>query len=97
LSFTGLHESGMPLEVEEERLEELKSAPGARLVDFKRGRVKPRTVFNFSIGFTVLMNERIVCATRLDVLNIADRPFAYNLAIRSKGRISVMAGGRVVG
>ena len=29
LSLTGRHESGAPLEVEEERLEELKSAPGA--------------------------------------------------------------------
>jgi hypothetical protein len=39
VSFTGRHESGMPLDVEEERLEELQSAPGAELVDFKRGRV----------------------------------------------------------
>jgi len=78
VSFSGRHESGMPLEVEEERLEELKSAPGAELVDFKRGRVKPRTIFNFSTGVTVFKSERIVCAARLDVLNIADKPFAYN-------------------
>ena len=78
VSFTGRHESGMPLEVEEERLEELQSALGAEFVDFKRGRVKPRTIFNFSTGVTVFKSERIVCAARLDVLNIADRPFAYN-------------------
>jgi len=78
LSFTGRHESGVPLEVEEERLEELKSAPGAELVDFERGRVKPRTIFNFSAGVNLLKREKIVCAAQLDILNIADRFFAYN-------------------
>jgi hypothetical protein len=56
--------------VEEERPEELKLAPGAELVDFERGRVKPRTIFNFSTGGAFFKNERIVCAAHLDVLNI---------------------------
>src|SRR5262249_5195704 len=50
LSLTGRHESGVPLEVEDERLEDLKSAPGADLIDFRRGRVKPRTIINLSAG-----------------------------------------------
>jgi tetrahydromethanopterin S-methyltransferase subunit E len=47
-------------------------------VDFKRGRIKPRTIFNFSTGVTAFKSERIVCAARLDVLNSADKSFAYN-------------------
>lgn len=78
LSLTGRHESGVPLEVEEERLEELKSAPGAELVDFERGRVKPRTIFNFSAGVDLFKKEKVVCAAQVDVLNIAGRFFAYN-------------------
>jgi outer membrane receptor protein involved in Fe transport len=78
LSFTGRHESGVPLEVEEDRLEELKSAPGAELVNFERGRVKPRTIFNFSAGVNLFKREKLSCAAQIDILNIADKFFAYN-------------------
>jgi outer membrane receptor protein involved in Fe transport len=78
LSFTGRHESGSPLEVEEERLEELKSAPGAELADFERGRVRPRTTFNFSAGVNLFKKEKVICAAQVDILNIAGRFFAYN-------------------
>ena len=78
LSFTGRHESGSPLEVEEERLDELKSAPGAELADFGRGRVRPRTTFNFSAGVNLFKKEKVVCAAQVDILNIAGRFFAYN-------------------
>jgi len=78
LSFTGRHESGTPLEVEEDRLKELKSAPGAELVDFERGRVRPRTIFNFSAGVDLFKKERVVCAAQIDVLNVGGKVFAYN-------------------
>src|SRR5262245_46316113 len=78
LSLSGRHESGAPLEVEEERLEELKSAPGAELVDFERGRVRPRTTFNFSAGVDLFKKEKLVCAAQIDILNLAGRVFAYN-------------------
>jgi outer membrane receptor for Fe3+-dicitrate len=78
LSFTGRHESGVPLEVEEERLEDLKSARGAELVNFERGRVKPRTIFNFSAGVNLFKREKVSCAAQIDILNIADKFFAYN-------------------
>jgi outer membrane receptor protein involved in Fe transport len=78
LSLAGRHESGVPLEVEEERLEELKSAPGAELVDFERGRVRPRSIFNFSAGVDLFKKEKVVCAVQIDILNLADKLFAYN-------------------
>jgi outer membrane receptor protein involved in Fe transport len=78
LGFSGRHESGVPLEVEEERLEELKSAPGAELVNFERGRVKPRTTFNFSASVNLCRSERVACVAQFDILNLADKFFAYN-------------------
>jgi len=78
LSLTGRHESGAPLEVVEERLEELKSAPGAELADFDRRRVRPRTTFNFSAGVDLFKREKVVCAAQIDILNIAGKFFAYN-------------------
>jgi hypothetical protein len=56
----------------------LKSAPGAELVNFDRGRVKPRTIFNFSAGVNLLKREKVICTAQIDVLNITDRFFTYN-------------------
>ena len=78
LALTGRHESGVPLEVEDERLEDLKAAPGSELVDFDRQRVRPRTVFNFSAGINLFKRERVQCSAQFDVLNIADKPYAFN-------------------
>ncbi|MFN7944081.1 MAG: TonB-dependent receptor [Blastocatellia bacterium] len=78
LALSGRHESGVPLEVEQSRLDELKSAPGAELVNFERGRVKPRTIFNLSTGISLFSRDHVKCEAQLDVLNLADRLFAYN-------------------
>ena len=78
LSFSGRHESGVPLEVEADRLEELKSAPGAELVNFDRGRVKPRTTFNIAAGLTLFNRDRVAGSIQFNVQNVFDRAFAYN-------------------
>src|SRR5262249_17560017 len=78
LSLTGRHESGVPLEVEDERLEKLKFAPGAELVDFQRSRIKPRTIFNFSAGIDLFKSEKVVCRAQFDVLNVGNKFFAYD-------------------
>lgn len=78
LSFSGRHESGVPLEVEADRLEELKTAPGADLVDFDRGRVKPRTIFNIAAGLTLFDRDRVAGSIQFNIQNMFDRRFAYN-------------------
>jgi hypothetical protein len=78
VSLSGRHESGVPLEVEEERLDELKAAPGSELVNFDRGRVKPRTTFGFACGLTLLSRDRVAGSVRFNIENLFDRPFAYN-------------------
>jgi outer membrane receptor for ferrienterochelin and colicin len=77
-SFAGRHESGTPLEVDEDNLDDLKATRGADLVDFDRLRVKPYTVFNVSAGAKVWKTEQLSIDLHFDVQNIFDKRFAYN-------------------
>ncbi|MEK6322479.1 MAG: TonB-dependent receptor [Acidobacteriota bacterium] len=77
-AFSGRHESGVPLEVDADRLEGLKSKPGADLVDFGRARVKPRTLLGVSTGAELFRKERIGLRLQFDVQNFAGKRFAYN-------------------
>lgn len=74
----GRYESGTPLEVEEEQLEELRSRPGAELVDFERGGVRPWAVFDPALGWDVLREERVSVSAELEVQNVTGRRFVYN-------------------
>jgi outer membrane receptor protein involved in Fe transport len=84
-SFSGRHESGVPLEVEEERLEELQQAPGADLVNFERSRVKPYTILNMAIGADLLREERVTLSLQIDAQNLTNRRFAYNFGSPFEG------------
>lgn len=78
LSFTGRYESGTPLEVQEEDLDELQTRPGAELVDFERGRVKPRHVIDFSLVQRLLRGGRVDLNLRFALLNLTGERWAYN-------------------
>ncbi|MFY9554770.1 MAG: TonB-dependent receptor [Blastocatellia bacterium] len=82
-SFGGRYDSGVPVDV----------APGTTLqqfiadgfdprifplIDFQRGRVKPRTILNFSTGVDLFQKERISMSAEFDVQNLTDRLFVYN-------------------
>jgi hypothetical protein len=84
-SLSGRHESGVPLEVEQERLEELQSAPGSDLVNFGRARVKPWTVFDISTGIDLFNRERVSAALQFDIQNVANKSFAYNFGSPFEG------------
>lgn len=77
-SFGGRHESGTPLEVEGEEIEELMERPGADLVNFERGRVKPRTLFDVSVGMDLFRNREVTLKVQFNVQNLTNRSFAYN-------------------
>jgi hypothetical protein len=77
-TLSGRHESGVPLEVEEETLDELRDKPGAETVNFDRRRVKPWTTFDFSAGIDLFEDERVAVSAQFDVQNFTDRRFAYN-------------------
>ena len=78
VSFLGRHESGVPLEVEEEELDELRSRTGADLVNFERGRVKPWTILDLAGGFELFSEQRVTVQTQIGVENIANQRFVYN-------------------
>mgnify|MGYP001454422249 CR=1 FL=1 len=78
LSFTGRYESGTPLEVDREEFDELRTRPGAELVDFERRRVKPRQVFDLSVVQRLLRGSRVDLSLRLSALNLTGERWAYN-------------------
>ena len=84
-SLSGRHESGVPLGVDEDRLEELRSAPGAELVNFARGRVKPWTVWDFAAGTHLLRRAPYDLGLEFGVQNITNRAFVYNFGSPFEG------------
>lgn len=78
VSVTGQYASGTPLEIEADDLEDLAGRPGADLVDFDRGRVKPRSVFDVLIGRRLYRGPRFEVSARVSVLNVFNHAYAYN-------------------
>jgi len=78
LSMTGRYESGTPLAVDEDEFDELRARPGSELVDFDRGRVKPRQVFDVSLIQRLVRGHRVDLSLRFAALNMAGKRWAYN-------------------
>ena len=69
------YESGTPLQGEDDDLEE---RPGAHLVDFERGRVKPRKTIDVALSQQLRRVGRTDLSVRLAVLNLTNAEWAYN-------------------
>jgi hypothetical protein len=82
-TFSGRYDSGVPTDVE----------PGTTLaqfvtqgfdrrfykeIDFQRGRVRPRTILDFSVGADLLQKERVALNLQFDIQNITNQLFLYN-------------------
>ena len=82
-SFSGRYDSGVPVDVE----------PGTTLadfvaegfdprlfdkIDFQRGRVRPRTILDFSVGADLMQKERESMNIQFDVQNLTNELFLYN-------------------
>jgi hypothetical protein len=78
MSFTGRYESGVPLELPDLDPAELEKLPGANLVNFDTGRVKPWYVFGFSAGMDVVRRERFDIGAQFDLQNFTNHDFAFN-------------------
>ncbi|MBY0494095.1 MAG: TonB-dependent receptor [Cyanobacteria bacterium] len=76
LAFVVRHESGTPLETGDD--DDLLGRPGAELVDFKRGRVKPRTIASLQAQLPIWKHRRFWSGVQLSVHNIFDARYAYN-------------------
>jgi hypothetical protein len=77
VSGAARYESGTPLQRDDDD-DELEERPGAELVDFDRGRVKPRFLFSLIAALPVVDRDRMEVLLRGSVLNLFDRAFAYN-------------------
>lgn len=77
-SLMGRHESGVPLEVDEDEIDELRERPGSDLVNFERARVRPWTVIDVAGGFELFREQRVTLQTQFALENIANRRFVYN-------------------
>ena len=77
-SFGGRYESGTPLEVDEDELDELMDRPGSELVNFETGRVRPRQLFDVMAGARLFRAGSHEFTLRGSILNITGERFAYN-------------------
>ena len=75
-SLSAGHESGTPLEVDDPA--DLIGRPGADLVDFDRGRVRPRTVFDLTLSQMLHRGDHTETSARLSVLNFTNHVYALN-------------------
>jgi outer membrane receptor protein involved in Fe transport len=78
VTFGGRYESGTPLEVDEDELDELMGRPGSELVNFETGRVRPRQLFDIAAGIRLLRSGGTELNLRAVLLNLAGEQFAYN-------------------
>ena len=78
VSFAGRYESGTPLEVNEDELDELIDRPGADLVDFDRRRVSPRQLVDVLAGTRLFRTRGHQFSIRAAILNLTGERFAFN-------------------
>jgi outer membrane receptor protein involved in Fe transport len=78
LSTSVRYESGTPLQRDEDDEEELEERPGAELVDFDRGRVKPRFLVSLVAAVPLVNRDRLEVVLRGSVLNLFNRAYAFN-------------------
>jgi outer membrane receptor protein involved in Fe transport len=81
--FNARYDSGVPTDVEPGTTLAQFVADGfdPRLyneIDFQRGRVKPRTILNLSVGADLFQKERTNLNVQFDVQNITNELFLYN-------------------
>lgn len=82
-SFSGRYDSGVPADVEPGTTLAQFVADGfdPRLydkIDFQRGRVRPRTILDFSVGADLMQKERMSVNLQFDVQNLTNELFLYN-------------------
>jgi hypothetical protein len=79
LTAAARYESGTPIELDDDdEAGELAERAGSELVDFNRGRVKPRFLTSVAAHVPVWSGERASVQLRAAVLNLFDERYAYN-------------------
>ena len=82
-TFSGRYDSGVPADVEPGTTAADFVAAGfdPRLyneIDFQRGRIRPRTILDFSVGADLMQKERVSMNLQFDIQNLTNELFLYN-------------------
>lgn len=76
-NLSGRHDSGVPAEVDPAVLPTLDARLAASL-DALRGRVKPRTLFDFATGYELMREKRFPITLQFSVQNLTNDFYLYN-------------------
>jgi outer membrane receptor protein involved in Fe transport len=77
-ALTARVESGTPVELDDDDLEELDDRPGSETVDPERGRVRPRLVVDAALSQRLFRGTRSEFTVRVSGLNLFDDFYALN-------------------
>jgi outer membrane receptor protein involved in Fe transport len=78
IAASGRYRTGPPLEVADEERDELRERPGADLVDFEQGRVRPYATLDLQAGQRLVRRGRLELSARAAVLNLTGARYAFN-------------------
>jgi hypothetical protein len=78
LSATARYETGTPVPIDEDELAEMLTLPGAEMVDFAAGRVKPRAIVSLLANAPLFTAHTTTGTLALQLLNLFDVDYAYN-------------------
>jgi hypothetical protein len=77
-SILGRFQTGTPLEVGDQQLDELRARPGADLVDFDAGRVLPRLTVDLALHVRAARTRAFDFLLTVEALNVTDDRYAFN-------------------
>ncbi len=77
VNFSGRHDSGVPSDFDPATLPTLDPRIAASL-DAVRGRVKPRTLFDFAAGYEWMKEKRMPVTLQFSVQNLTNEFYLYN-------------------
>ena len=78
-AFNARYDSGVPSEIDPSDATSGEIDPRiARELDFNRGRIKPRALFNMAAGYQLMQESSHPISLQLSVNNVTDRLYLYN-------------------
>jgi hypothetical protein len=72
------YQTGTPLEVEEDDLDEILERPGSEVVDVESGRVRPRTIADVQGAWTFYRGPRSSVSLTAWLTNVFNHTYAFN-------------------
>jgi outer membrane receptor protein involved in Fe transport len=78
VSFIARYESGTPVPMDDDELDEFLELPGIEFVDLAAGRVRPRTVASLLATMPMFTRDAVSASVGVQVMNLLNARYAYN-------------------